>query len=116
MSTEDLDAKLRKVALLERLDKSRGFIGKMCSEGRPPKMRIPVHWDDEDHWISATAKDAAQEIVALREERDALRLLLADIMDDATGDARDEEKRTWPLRIDNWRKGRALLDSSNKEQ
>lgn len=44
--------------LLVRLDKSRKMIGKMCSERRPPKMSIPVQWDDEDEYITGAINDA----------------------------------------------------------
>ena len=64
MSTlDDLLKRLREIPLDDRLKKSRRMIGKMCSEGRPPKMTIPVHWDDEDFFISNTIKDAL-EIIA----------------------------------------------------
>lgn len=44
--------------LIERLEECRRRIGKMCSEGRPPKMTIPVHPTDDDFFISVTLKDA----------------------------------------------------------
>ena len=55
---------LRKIPLEERLKKCQGMIGKMCSEGRPPKMTIPVHWDDEDFFISNTIGDALEKIAS----------------------------------------------------
>lgn len=41
-------------ALVERLKKCQGMIGNMCSEGRPPKMRIPAEAQDEDCFIVDT--------------------------------------------------------------
>jgi hypothetical protein len=29
----------------------------MCSEGRPPKMSIPVQWNDDDFFICTTLRD-----------------------------------------------------------
>lgn len=59
MTQEDLERKVRESApLIERLDKCHEMIGKMCSEGRSPRMTIPVQWDDEDFFISTTVQDA----------------------------------------------------------
>lgn len=44
--------------LLDRLDECRARIGKMCSQRRPPKMSIPVHWSDDDMFICDTIQDA----------------------------------------------------------
>ncbi len=30
----------------------------MCAEGRPPRMKIPVAWDDDDFFIATTIADA----------------------------------------------------------
>jgi hypothetical protein len=42
--------------IIDRCKKSRSMIGKMCSEGRPPKMRIPADHteDNEDIFICDT--------------------------------------------------------------
>jgi len=49
MSFEDLDKQVSESApLLDRLDECMTRIGKMCSEGRPPKMTIPCQWSDDD--------------------------------------------------------------------
>ncbi len=59
MSKEDLEKRVRDSgSLIERLDKCHEMIGKMCSEGRPPKMTIPVQWHDEDFFIAVTLQDA----------------------------------------------------------
>ncbi len=55
-----------------RLEKCREMIGRMCAEGRPPNMSIPVQWYDEDVFISQTLKDA---IEALVEPADTLQTL-----------------------------------------
>ena len=60
MTREDLAKKIRKTPLKERLQMCRKMIGKMCGQGRPPKMTIPVHWEDEDVFISVTLKDAEE--------------------------------------------------------
>ncbi len=58
---EELEQKVRESgSLVERLESCRARIGKMCKERRPPKMTIPVHWDDDDFFISVTLKDAQQ--------------------------------------------------------
>ena len=44
--------------LIERLQECRERIGKMCKEGRPPKMTIPVQWYDDDFFIGVTLQDA----------------------------------------------------------
>jgi len=49
---------LRISPLEDRLKMCRKMISKMCSEGRPPKMSIPVRWEDEDFFISNTISDA----------------------------------------------------------
>lgn len=65
---EQLKAQVREMPLPERLEKARAMIGNMCSEGRPPKMTIPVQWYDEDFFISTTLKDAKERIAALEKE------------------------------------------------
>ncbi len=54
-------------SLAERLDKSRGMIGKMCSEHRPPRMSIPAgsqieYGGDEDLYICDALK-AAEKVI-----------------------------------------------------
>ena len=51
-------------SLAERVDKAGAMIGKMCAEGRPPKMSVPAgdcfHWTpcgDEDIFIVDLLKD-----------------------------------------------------------
>jgi len=66
MSQEELENQVRDSgSLIERLDKCHEMIGKMCKEGRPPKMTIPVQWHDEDFFISVTLQDAiaAQQVL-----------------------------------------------------
>lgn len=59
MTTKDtLEARVREMPLLQRLESCERRIGNMCSEGRPPRMRIPVHHDDDDFFICATMRDA----------------------------------------------------------
>jgi hypothetical protein len=50
--------RVRQIPLIDRLEICRIAIGRMCSEGRPPKMSIPVQWDDEDFFICTTLEDA----------------------------------------------------------
>lgn len=70
MSFEELDKKVSESApLLERLDDCMNRIGKMCKEGRPPKMRIPCTWDDDDIFIIATIREAIDKIKAETEVR-----------------------------------------------
>lgn len=59
MSTkEKLEEQVREQDLLTRLELCQRMIGKMCSEGRPPKMSIPVQSQDEDFFICTTLRDA----------------------------------------------------------
>lgn len=51
--------------LRTRLAECSRRIGKMCSEGRPPRMSIPAHWDDDDVYITQTVEEAGAEIVRL---------------------------------------------------
>jgi hypothetical protein len=65
MSFEILDKKVSESApLLDRLDDCMTRIGKMCSEGRPPKMTIPCQWNDDDIFITATIKEAVEQLRA----------------------------------------------------
>lgn len=84
----ELNARIREVPLLERLDRSNSMIAKMCSERRPPKMTIPVQWYDEDYFICLTVKDAKEslasnqaQIAALREKLDALSKQAQEVID-----------------------------------
>ncbi len=65
---DELEARVREAPLSERLDECRKRIGKMCSEGRPPRMCIPVQWDDDDFYISTTLADAQRALDAEREK------------------------------------------------
>ena len=51
----------------ERFDRAIEMIGAMCSEGRPPKMSIPVQPDDEDIFITDTLREARDYIAELIE-------------------------------------------------
>ncbi len=63
--------------LNERIIQCRGFIGKMCSEGRCPKMSIPANPDrDEDIIITRTLNDAQDELIRLRNENEYLKFEL----------------------------------------
>ena len=58
---EELEGIVRESgSLVERLEMCRARIAAMCKEGRPPKMTIPVQWNDDDFFISVTLKDAQQ--------------------------------------------------------
>lgn len=56
--------------LTQRIEESQARIGRMCHEGRPPKMSIPVRDSDDDVYITGTLVMCAAAITALREERD----------------------------------------------
>jgi len=67
MSAEQLEKRVRDFGNLQaRLEKCHDFIGKMCKDGRPPKMTIPVQWHDEDFFIATTIQDAIAELSALQ--------------------------------------------------
>jgi len=59
---EQLEATVRQTPLKERLTLADEMIGQMCSQGRPPKMTIPVQATDEDFFIGVTLRDARAEI------------------------------------------------------
>ena len=63
---EELKQRVRETPLSERLTDARRRIGKMCSEGRPPHMTIPVQYDDDDFYISTTLSDAQATIADLQ--------------------------------------------------
>jgi hypothetical protein len=59
---DELNRRLRETPLTSRLNDSKRRIGKMCSEGRPPRMSIPVQYDDDDWFINRTIEDALDEL------------------------------------------------------
>ena len=66
MTIEEIEKQIRDSDTLDkRLDSSRNRIAKMCKDGRPPKMTIPVNWDGDDVFISTTIQDARLKIKAL---------------------------------------------------
>jgi hypothetical protein len=59
MSIEEVEKQIRESApLSDRLTDCKDRIGKMCAEGRPPKMSIPSQWNDDDLFICTTLSDA----------------------------------------------------------
>lgn len=65
MASEELEKQIREIYLVPRLKLCTKMIGKMCAGRRPPKMSIPVQWDDEDIFIITTIKDAIAKMEAL---------------------------------------------------
>ena len=55
--------------LLERIDEAGRRIWKMCSDGRGPKMSIPVQATDDDFYICQTLEDAKSAITVMLYER-----------------------------------------------
>lgn len=55
---DELEAIVRKMPLLQRLELSQSMIIEMCAKGRPPKMSIPASAHDEDIFICTTLRDA----------------------------------------------------------
>lgn len=68
---EELKQRVRETPLSERLTDARRRIGKMCSEGRPPHMTIPVQYDDDDFYISTTLSDAQATIADIQGQVEA---------------------------------------------
>jgi rubredoxin len=61
MADERLEAiktVIRQTPLEERLTEGRDLISKLCSQGRPPRMSIPVNAADEDFFLIVTLEDA----------------------------------------------------------
>ncbi len=73
MNEKELEARVRDTPLTERLEKCKSLIGQMCSQDRPPKMSIPVQWDDEDFFISTTINDARELTAKYKAIEDAIR-------------------------------------------
>jgi len=76
---EDLKNQVREMPLPERLQAARTMIERMSSEGRPPRMSIPVRHCDEDFFIVTTLEDAAslaEENSKLEEELTNLRAMI----------------------------------------
>ena len=69
---EEMEARVHETPLADRLEKCRVIVGKLCSDGRPPKMTIPVQWDDEDFFMSVTMKDA---ITAIKRVEELIKLV-----------------------------------------
>ena len=55
---ESLEQRVRETDLLTRLEECQRRIGRMCSDGRPPRMSIPVQYHDDDFYICTTLRDA----------------------------------------------------------
>lgn len=100
MTEEKLKTRVREIPLKERTKMCRKMIGDMCSKGRPPKMTIPVQWDDEDFFINTTLKDLENTIyglpieierlvgrIASNMEKEAADLFLRDANDSRRGEA-----------------------------
>ena len=75
---EELKQRIRETPLDERLDNAKRRIGRMCSEGRPPRMTIPVQYDDDDFYISTTLSDAQATIADLQGQIAVERAMAAD--------------------------------------
>lgn len=60
----ELRERLRSIPLAERLAQIPDRISKMCAQGQPPRMSIPVQWNDDDWFITYTVKDALAAISA----------------------------------------------------
>lgn len=75
MTTDSAPPREVSVKELElRFDECISRIGVMCSDGRPPKMSIPVQDDDDDIFISRTISDTIAALKRLeRAEKDAER-------------------------------------------
>lgn len=63
---EKLESRVREQDLLTRLEECQRRIGKMCSEGRCPRMSIPVQYDDDDFYIVTTLREAIHQVVDQR--------------------------------------------------
>ena len=58
MDLESMQGRIRCTPIMKRLEMCSEIVGKMCAEGRPPKMSIPVSWEDEDIFLTTTIEDA----------------------------------------------------------
>lgn len=105
MTRKVLEKRLREIPLIERIQKAKTMVGKMCSERRPPQMTIPVYWADEDFWICRTLEDAEEairiplpEAEAMAEAGEAMATWLSDLVRSDLGDegvADSEEIQAW---------------------
>lgn len=65
-SLQDLEKFVRESApLADRLKDCMTRISKMCSDGTQPRMSIPVHWNDDDFFITNTLKEAVIDVKRL---------------------------------------------------
>ncbi len=63
---EELENEVRASGpLADRLKECARRIGLMCSDGRCPRMSVPVRWDDDDFFISTTLQDALFDVKRL---------------------------------------------------
>lgn len=75
-SLDKLHSAIRQTPLLERLTQAQTMISKMCADGRPPKMSVPVRPCDEDVFISLTLGDAVAMIKQLTWEVETICTIL----------------------------------------
>lgn len=63
---QDLETSVRTSApLADRLKDCMARISQMCGDGTPPRMTIPVHWNDDDFFITTTLKEAVIDVKRL---------------------------------------------------
>jgi hypothetical protein len=75
-SLDKLHLTIRQTPLLERLTQAQRMIGKMCADGRYPRMSVPAQASDEDVFISLTLGDAAAMIKQLTWEVETICTIL----------------------------------------
>ena len=62
---DEIEEKIRKIPLAERLEKSLKIVKSIASDGRDLRMSVPVQPNDEDVFLVTTLSDALELINSL---------------------------------------------------
>lgn len=57
---DEIEEKIRRISLAERLERSLKIVKSIASDGRDLRMSVPVQPTDEDVFISTTIADALE--------------------------------------------------------
>ena len=62
---DEIEEKIRKIPLAERLERSIKIVQSLSSQGRHPRMSVPAQATDEDIFVLTTLSDAMELINSL---------------------------------------------------
>ena len=83
---DEIEEKIRKIPLPQRLEKSLKIVKSIASEGRDLRMSIPVQPTDEDVFLVTTLSDATRELERQELQFQYLRQLICGEMTIANAD------------------------------